>query len=65
MSAAKVERRTNRARSVRTLDEEYGQKGTKPAIRSVCSPRAMPTHSHYESSPISNLGYLPNRLAVE
>jgi len=25
----------------------------------------MPTHSHYESSPIPNLGFLPNVVAIE
>ena len=25
----------------------------------------MPTHSHYKSSPISNLGFLPNVVAIE
>ena len=50
--------RTNRTMSGHTLDEEYGHEG-------VCSPRAMPAHSHDEPGPIPNLGYLSNTVTIE
>jgi len=53
--------------SVHTLDEKYSQERAK----SVCDPssagpsQTVSTHPHYEPSPITNPGYLPNVVAVE